>query len=36
MQERVALAGGELEIDSAPGRGTAVRAHFPLAGGGVS
>jgi signal transduction histidine kinase len=30
MKERVALAGGELEIDSAPGRGTAVRARFPL------
>jgi PAS domain S-box-containing protein len=30
MQERVALAGGELEIDSSSGRGTAVRAHFPL------
>jgi signal transduction histidine kinase len=33
MRERVALAGGDLEIDSAPGRGTAVRARFPLAGG---
>ena len=30
MQERVALAGGELEIDSAPGQGTTVRARFPL------
>ena len=30
MQERVALAGGDLEIDSAPGRGTCVRAHLPL------
>jgi two-component system, NarL family, sensor histidine kinase UhpB len=30
MQERVALAGGELEIDSAPGRGTTVRARLPL------
>jgi signal transduction histidine kinase len=29
MKERVALAGGELEIDSAPGRGTSVRARFP-------
>jgi two-component system, NarL family, sensor histidine kinase UhpB len=29
MRERVALAGGELEVDSAPGRGTAVRARFP-------
>jgi signal transduction histidine kinase/PAS domain-containing protein len=34
MQERVALAGGELEIDSAPGRGTTVRARLPLAAGG--
>jgi signal transduction histidine kinase len=32
MQERVALAGGELEIDSAPGQGTAVRARFHLGG----
>ena len=31
MQERVALAGGELEIESAPGHGTCVRAHLPLA-----
>ncbi len=31
MQERVTLAGGDLEIDSAPGRGTRVRAHLPLA-----
>ncbi|HEY6158165.1 MAG TPA: PAS domain-containing protein [Gemmatimonadales bacterium] len=31
MQERVALAGGDLEIDSAPGRGTTVRARLPLA-----
>jgi signal transduction histidine kinase len=30
MKERVALAGGEMEIDSAQGRGTAVRARFPL------
>jgi two-component system, NarL family, sensor histidine kinase UhpB len=34
MQERVALAGGALEIDSAPGRGTAIRARLPLATGG--
>ena len=34
MQERVALAGGELEIESAPGKGTAVRARLPLAAGG--
>ncbi len=30
MKERVALAGGEMEIESAQGRGTAVRARFPL------
>jgi two-component system sensor histidine kinase UhpB len=30
MQERVALAGGELEIDSAPGRGTTIRTRLPL------
>ena len=34
MQERVALAGGDLEIDSAPGRGTAIRARLPLGAGG--
>jgi signal transduction histidine kinase len=33
MQERVALAGGDLEIDSAPGRGTTIRARLPLAAG---
>jgi two-component system sensor histidine kinase UhpB len=32
MQERVALAEGDLQIDSAPRRGTAVRARFPLRG----
>jgi PAS domain S-box-containing protein len=30
MSERAALAGGELEIDSAPGRGTVVTARFPI------
>jgi signal transduction histidine kinase len=30
MKERVSLAGGKLEIDSAPGRGTEVRASIPL------
>ena len=30
MGERAALAGGRLEIDTAPGRGTGVRAHFAL------
>jgi signal transduction histidine kinase len=33
MEERVALAGGELEIESATGRGTTIRARFPLGGG---
>jgi signal transduction histidine kinase/PAS domain-containing protein len=30
MQERAALAGGALEIESAPGRGTTIRASFPI------
>jgi signal transduction histidine kinase len=30
MHERVALSGGKLEIDSAPGRGTQVRAELAL------
>jgi Histidine kinase-, DNA gyrase B-, and HSP90-like ATPase len=30
MQERVALAGGDLEIHSAPGHGTCIRARLPL------
>lgn len=30
MRERVVLAGGELEIDTAPGRGTTVTATIPL------
>jgi two-component system sensor histidine kinase UhpB len=29
MQERVALVGGNLEIESTPGRGTSVRARLP-------
>ena len=33
MRERVALAGGELEIDSSPGHGTAIRARIPLVSG---
>jgi len=36
MQERAALAGGTLEIDSTPGRGTTVRARLPLAVGAGS
>lgn len=31
MQERAVLAGGELDIESAPGSGCLVRATFPLA-----
>jgi signal transduction histidine kinase len=31
MQERIALAGGTLRIESAPGQGTVVRAVVPLA-----
>ena len=30
MQERVALVGGVLEINSTPGQGTCIRAHMPL------
>ena len=30
MQERVSLLGGELHIDSAPQRGTTVRARIPV------
>ena len=29
MQERAALAGGQLQIESAPGQGTTIRAGFP-------
>ena len=36
MQERATLAGGRLEIESAPGRGCLVRAIFPLAANVVS
>jgi signal transduction histidine kinase len=34
MHERVALAGGHLDIESAPGRGTEVHADLPLASSG--
>jgi signal transduction histidine kinase len=30
MQERVRALGGEIEIDSAPGRGTEVRVQMPV------
>lgn len=36
MRERVALVNGQLEIDSAPGRGTRVRATVPLDHAGTS
>ena len=32
MEERAVLAGGRLEFNSAPGRGTEVHAWFPLKG----
>jgi signal transduction histidine kinase len=32
MTERAALVGGRLDLDTAPGRGTRVRAVFPLEG----
>ena len=30
MQERIALCGGSLQVESAPGRGTRIRAEIPL------
>lgn len=36
MQERVALVGGRIECVSSTGRGTEVRAHFPLTSSAVS
>jgi len=30
MRERIALAAGELSIDSAPGQGTTIRARVPI------
>lgn len=33
MSERVNMLGGDLEIDSQPGQGTRIAAHFPLVGG---
>jgi signal transduction histidine kinase len=32
MEERVSLVGGRLDLDSAPGRGTTVRARLPARG----
>lgn len=36
MEERAALVDGTLAIESGPGRGTLVRAVFPLSGGAVA
>ena len=36
MRERLALVGGQLEIDTHPGSGTIVRAMVPLEGGMTS
>ena len=36
MKERVSLLGGELEVNSAPERGTEIRAWFPTAPHGQS
>jgi signal transduction histidine kinase len=33
MQERAAAAGGSFEVDSAPGRGTRIRAKIPIQSG---
>jgi signal transduction histidine kinase len=30
MQERVALVGGSMEVDSRPGKGTRISAVIPL------
>jgi len=35
MRDRVALAGGDLDVSSAPGRGTALRVRLPAARTGV-
>jgi signal transduction histidine kinase len=32
MRDRLGAIGGQLEVESAPGRGTAVRVHIPTAG----
>jgi len=33
MRERARLVGGDLNIDSAPGKGTRIKALIPLAAG---
>jgi signal transduction histidine kinase len=35
MRERARSAGGQLDVSSAPGRGTCVTAHMPLGGGEI-
>jgi signal transduction histidine kinase len=36
MQERAALVGGEITIDSSPGDGTRIELSLPIAGGEAS
>lgn len=35
MRERLEMVGGRFDVESAPGKGTTVRAEIPLANGGV-
>jgi signal transduction histidine kinase len=34
MRERVEMVGGSFVVESAPGKGTAIRAQIPLGNGG--
>jgi signal transduction histidine kinase len=36
LRERTDLLGGQLEVESTPGRGTRICARLPLTGGNVS